>query len=79
MWLYDFHAPLKYRIPPLGGPPRGPLISFILAAAALVMPMVPSPETVRDAIDRERKEHENARQLGLFLADQQPLPSSMGF
>jgi len=79
VWLYDFHAPLNYRVPPLGGPPYGPLISFILAAAALVMPMVPSPETVRDAIDRERKEHENARQLGLFLADRQPLPSSMGF
>jgi len=73
VWLHDFHAPLTYSVPPRGGPPRGPLIAFILAAAGLVMSEPPSPETVRDAIDRERKEREIARQLGLFLKERRPL------
>ena len=67
VWLYDFHAPLTYSVPSRGGPPYGPLIAFILAAAGLVMPEPPSPETVRDAIDRERMERENARQLGFYF------------
>jgi len=67
VWLYDFHAPLNYSVPSRGGPPYGPLIAFILAAAGLVMPEPPSPETVRDAIDRERMERENARQLGFYF------------
>jgi hypothetical protein len=67
VWLYDFHAPLHYSVPSRGGPPYGPLIAFILAAAGLVMSEPPSPETVRDAIDRERMERENARQLGFYF------------
>jgi hypothetical protein len=67
VWLYDFHAPLTYSVPSRGGPPYGPLIAFILAAAGLVMSEPPSPETVRDAIDRERMERENARQLGFHF------------
>src|SRR5262245_15691239 len=78
VWLWDFLAPLTYSVPPRGGPPRGPLIAFILAAAGLVMSEPPSPETVRDAMDRERMERENARQLSLFLADRRPLPRSLG-
>src|SRR5262245_39746769 len=78
VWFWDFHALLTYSVPSRGGPPYGPLIAFILATAGLVMPEPPSPETVRDAIDRERMERENARQLGLFLADRRPLPRSMG-
>jgi hypothetical protein len=73
VWLWDFDALLTYSVPSRGGPPYGPLIAFILAAAGLVMPEPPSPETVRDAIDRERMERENARQLSLFLADRRPL------
>src|SRR5262249_33700529 len=73
VWLYDFHAPLTYRRPSRGGDPYGPLIAFMLAVAALVMPELPSPETLRAAIDGERIERENARQLGLFLKDRRPL------
>src|SRR5262249_48930275 len=73
VWLRDFDAPLTYSVPSRSGPPYGPLIAFILAAAGLVMSEPPSPETVRDAIDRERMERENARQLSLFLADRRPL------
>jgi hypothetical protein len=73
VWLYDFHARLTYSVPPRGGPPRGPLIAFILAAAGLVMSEPPSPETVRKAIHDVRKEREIARQLGLFLKERRPL------
>ena len=78
VWLWDFHAPLTYRRPSLGGDPYGPLIAFMLAAAGLVMSEPPSPETVRDAIDRERDERESARQLSLFLAARRPLERPMG-
>ena len=73
VWLNDFHAPLTYRRPSRGGDPYGPLIAFMLAVAALVMPESPSPETLRAAIDDERMGRENARQLGLFLKDWRPL------
>jgi hypothetical protein len=52
-------------------PPKGrfctPLVNFILAAMRLVVPPseLPQPETVRDAIERERTERENLKPGGL--------------
>ena len=70
VWLDHFHAPgLTYSVPSRGGPPYGPLIAFILAAAGLVMPELPSPKTVRDAINRERIERENAKQLSFYFLE----------
>jgi len=70
VWLNHFHAPeLKYSRPGKGGNPYGPLIGFILAAAGLVMPELPAPETVADAIDREDIERENAKQLSFYFLE----------
>jgi hypothetical protein len=61
IWLNYFHAPdLTFTVPPLGGEPRGPLIDFLRAAMSKVM-TVPSPHTLRRAIERERAERENLR------------------
>jgi len=69
IWLYDFNAPsLSFSRPTGGGPAFGPLISFILAAAELVMAKRPTPDNVADAVVRERKEREYARQLSFFFA-----------
>jgi hypothetical protein len=67
VWLENFGAPdlTNYSVPPLGGPPRGPLIAFILAAWP--SDKLPSPETVRDAVEREREGREAAKQLTLQL------------
>jgi hypothetical protein len=69
IWIWDFGGHLSVTTPPLGGPPRGALIDFLLAAMSQVIPGhdLPSPDTLRDQIKRERKDRENARQLGLFL------------
>jgi hypothetical protein len=70
VWLDHFGArSLSYSVPSLGGPPYGPLIAFMLAAIRQVVSeeALPSPETVRDAIDRDRRERENAKQLVLRL------------
>jgi hypothetical protein len=70
IWLYNFGAPdLTVTVPPLGGPPRGPLIKFLLVAMSQIMPRreLPSAEALRDLIDRERRARENAKQLGLNL------------
>jgi hypothetical protein len=65
VWLDHFHAPrLKYSRPARGGDPYDPLIAFMLAAMRQIVPKLPDPETVADAIDRERIERENAKQLG---------------
>ena len=70
VWLDHFHAnKLTYDVPSRGGPPHGPLIAFILAAVGLVMPELRSAETVRDGIDRERTERENAKQLGFYFLE----------
>jgi hypothetical protein len=67
IWLDSFHAPrLTVSVPATGGPPGGPLIEFMLAAMRQVMPE-PRRESLRDAIDRERRERENAKQLWLEL------------
>jgi hypothetical protein len=65
IWLDNFGGELTVRVPPLGGPPYGPLIDFILAAFRQVASAdeLPSPETVRDAIDREDRERKLLRQL----------------
>jgi hypothetical protein len=59
VWLDYFHAP------GLSITRGGPLIRFMLAALRQVMPQeeLPSPETVRDGIKRERDERANAAQL----------------
>src|SRR5262249_10259307 len=78
VWLWDFHAPeLTVRVPPLGGPPYGPLIAFLLAAIREVVSEeeLPSPYALRDAIRRERDERQTARQLGLFLEKRRPMPA----
>jgi hypothetical protein len=70
VWLENFSGPrLTWTVPSKGGPPQGPLIDFMLIAFCQVMPerLLPAPETVRDAIERERRERENARQLVLQL------------
>jgi len=54
-------------VPSLGGSPQGPLIAFMLAAMRQVMPEPPSPETIRNGIDRVRRERENAKQLWFAL------------
>jgi hypothetical protein len=77
IWLDHFRAnDLTYTVPPLGGPPQGELIAFVLAVAREVMPKLPSAETVRDAIDRERIERENAKQLYLHFVERR---RAMGF
>jgi hypothetical protein len=52
MWLDYFQGP---ELPP-AGPPRTPLVDFILVAMRLVMPKreLPLPDTVRDAIEHQR-------------------------
>jgi hypothetical protein len=68
IWLDHFHAPgLTYSVPSRGGPPHGPLIAFLQAAMRRVLHVTPNAETLRDAIDRERVERENARQLRFEL------------
>jgi hypothetical protein len=70
IWLDNFHANnLTVTIPPWGGPPEGPLIEFMLAAMRQIIPHseLPSTESLRRAIDRERKERANAAQLRLDL------------
>lgn len=69
IWLNNFNGPdLTVTVPGKGGPPRGPLIAFLIATMRQIMPSaLPSPETLRDTIDRERKERENAKQLRLQL------------
>jgi hypothetical protein len=70
IWLYNFGGRvLTVTIPPLGGEPGGPLIEFLLAAMREVVPPheLPRREALRDAIDRERQEHERARQYSLEL------------
>ena len=58
VWLYHFGGELTYDRSggDLGGEPGGPLVDFILTAMRQVMPedALPSRETVRDNIDRER-------------------------
>ena len=78
VWLDHFGArALSYSVPSLGGPPRGPLIAFMLAAMRQIMPedALPSPETVRDAIDRERRERESAKQLRFDWSQRKPMGS----
>jgi hypothetical protein len=65
IWL-DYYAPgLTYTRPSLGGPPSGPLIKFMRAAMQQILPedKLPKPETMSDAIDRERRVRERAKQL----------------
>jgi hypothetical protein len=71
VWVDDFHAPDfgGYGVPSLGGPPSGPLITFMLAAIGQVVSELPSPETVRDAIERARRTREACRQLSLPLRE----------
>jgi hypothetical protein len=67
-WIWDFHGKedLPYSVPPGGGKPYGPLIDFLSAAIREVTPDREPPNlfTLRDAILRQRRERENAKQLG---------------
>jgi hypothetical protein len=71
IWLDHFHGEtLTVTVPPWGGPPEGPLIEFVLAAMRQIMPrrqLPKSTESVRYAIERERKERDRAAQLWLDL------------
>jgi hypothetical protein len=53
IWLDYFQGP---ELPP-PGPARTPLVAFMLAAMRLVVPRsgLPRPDTLRDAIERQRK------------------------
>jgi hypothetical protein len=63
IWLDHFHAPKLAYSRKRGGPPSGPLIRFMLAAMRQIMPRLPSPETIADAIDRERADRKRAKQM----------------
>ena len=66
IWLWDFRGgDLTVTIPSLGGPPGGRLIRFLMAAMRQIMSELPSPDTLRDMIDRERQGRDDAKQLGL--------------
>jgi hypothetical protein len=65
-WIDHFHGELTYSRPSLGGPPRGPLVEFMLTAFRQVDAMV-GREAVAVNIRRERSERENVRQLVLRL------------
>jgi hypothetical protein len=74
--------PPGWGLPPLGplppgpelpppGPARTPLVNFMLAAMRLIMPSrdLPKPDTVRENIDRERRERAlKLLRLRLFCA-----------
>ena len=69
-WLDHFNGQhLGVTRPSQGGKPGGPLIDYLLAAMRSVVPdhALPDPETLDDAITRERRERENARQFQLDL------------
>jgi hypothetical protein len=65
VWLENFGAPGLTQSRSRGGEPGGPLIAFMLAAMKPILPhyALPSRETLRDAIKRERRERENVAQL----------------
>jgi hypothetical protein len=67
IWSFDFGGELGFAVPSLGGPPAGPLISFLRVAMRQVVPE-PSPHTLRRAIEREHDAREAAKQWGYFLA-----------
>jgi hypothetical protein len=70
IWLTNFNGQhLGVSRPSKGGKPCGPVIRFLLAAVRQIIPprLLPDPETLKKAIERERAERENARQLGLQL------------
>jgi hypothetical protein len=60
---------LTTTVPPLGGPPGGPLIEFLLVAMGEVIPLrqLPSRETLRDMIYRERQGRDRVAQLRFDL------------
>jgi hypothetical protein len=68
MWLDHFEGP---ELPP-AGPLRTPLVNFILAAMRLVVPKrdLPQPDTVRDAIDHQRKGRASLRAQDPRLREQ---------
>jgi hypothetical protein len=63
VWLDHFGGELVYSRS--GSEPSGPLVEFILAAMRQIVPkeQLPSREAVRDNIDRDRRERENASQI----------------
>jgi hypothetical protein len=70
VWLDHFNGQhLGVTRPSQGGKPGGPLIDYLLASMRPIIPdhALPDPETLDDAIARERKERENRRQLKLEL------------
>jgi hypothetical protein len=68
IWLENFNGQhLGVSRPSRGGKPGGPLIRFLTAAMRQIMPLLPDAETLADAIERERAERQNARQLRLKL------------
>jgi len=72
VWLDHFNGQhLGVNRPSQGGKPYGPLIDYLLVAMRVVIPdsALPDPETLDDAITRESKERESARQLKLKLSE----------
>jgi hypothetical protein len=69
IWLDYFQGELTVTVPPWGGPPEGPLIEFMRAAMQQIIPRkeLPSPENLRYAVDRERKERASVAQMRLDL------------
>ena len=71
VWIDYFDGELVYSRPSRRGPPYGPLINFMLAAIRQVVSEddLPSSETVRNAIDDERRGRERMQQLILRLTE----------
>jgi hypothetical protein len=71
VWIDYFDGALVYSRPSRGGPPHGPLINFMLAAIRQVVSEddLPGSETVRNAIDDERRGRERMQQLILRLTE----------
>ena len=70
VWIDHFNGQhLGVNRPSQGGKPGGPLIDYLLATMRSVISdhALPDPETLDDAITRERRERENARQFQLDL------------
>jgi hypothetical protein len=70
VWIDYFDGELVYNRRSRG-PPYGPLINFMLAATRQVVSEgdLPSSESVRDAIDDERRGRERMQQLILRLTE----------
>jgi len=55
VWRWHFGGTLTVTKPPLGGPPSGPLVNFITAVFKHVLGEDISPDTILEAVRREKR------------------------